>query len=148
MDKRGNKSVKLSVVSDQIILSWSYGEVTNDVLFDVETDKPIKGGLFCPRIFGPINKNKCLCNKPVINVNKCCSNCGTDFNINQRKAKQRFGHIELAKPVVYTWFHKSNTEVLETLLELSSSVIKDLINCDLHVINKRISDDFIWWENN
>ncbi len=141
MNRQTNKSIRLAIASDQTILSWSYGEVVNSILFDDRTGKPTKDGLFCPKIFGPINKNECLCNKPMINSNKCCSNCGTDFNINWRKAKQRFGHIELSKPIVHTWFHKTNTEVLEVLLGLSGSVIKSLINCDLHVINKRISDD-------
>jgi DNA-directed RNA polymerase beta' subunit len=41
---------------------WEIGEVTNGKTLNYKTLKPA-GGLFCQRIFGPVNDFQCACGK-------------------------------------------------------------------------------------
>ncbi len=134
--------IKFDIAMDEIILSLSYGEVYNITPFDLITGKPMLGGLFCPIIFGSVKCNECLCDMPTLEKSSYCKICGVDFTIGQVAARSRFGHIQLAVPVVHTWFHKSASWVLAILLNKPLNVIYGLINCKLHIIDKDISNDY------
>ena len=47
--------VRLSLASPEKIREWSWGEVTKPETINYRTFKPEKDGLFCARIFGPVN---------------------------------------------------------------------------------------------
>ena len=47
--------VRISIASPEKIKSWSWGEVTKPETINYRTFKPEKDGLFCAKIFGPIN---------------------------------------------------------------------------------------------
>ncbi len=130
------------MISETTVSSWSYGEVFNVTSFNRITNKPIANGLFCPRIFGPMKPYECLCVRPVLNNLLYCSVCGVDFNINNILARSRFGHIQLAVPVVHVWFYKSILNVISILLNKPSSVVNDIINCNLHIITETSSNEF------
>ncbi len=83
--------IKISLASPETIMSYSYGEVTQTKMFDVKTKKPIEGGLYCERIFGSLN-----CRDRAIGQRS-----GRDGFI-ETFQRSRFGHIQLAVPVVHT----------------------------------------------
>ncbi len=152
-------SISCSIASSEDILSQSYGEVTNSICINKTSDKPIVNSLFCPKIFGPMNPYQCLCDKPLINELSYCKTCGVDFNIDNTAARSRFGHIQLAVPVVHVLYYKSIPNIISTLLDMPSNIIEGIINCELHIIAKPSTDEFkasqiinseaykILWEN-
>jgi DNA-directed RNA polymerase subunit beta' len=56
-------TLRLIVVSLEQIRSWSYGEVTRPGTIDCHTFQTEKDGLFCERIFGPIQDWTCCCGR-------------------------------------------------------------------------------------
>ncbi len=135
-------NIDFNILSSNAILSWSCGEVVNALCLDRETNKPVLNGLFCPRIFGPINQYECLCDKPLLSNSLYCKTCGLDFNINQVTARTRFGHIQLAVPVVHIWFYKLVPDIVSILLDKPTDIIESIIKCKLHVIIKTPSSKF------
>ncbi len=95
-------SISLSLASPETVMEWSYGEISDANTFDAETGKPVVGGLFCPRVFGSISDRECLCEKPPAEGATCCEECGVELGVSWKTARSRFGHIELAVPVVHT----------------------------------------------
>ncbi len=134
--------IKLTIASSEVILSWSYGEVHDKNLFNAKNNKPMINGLFCPRIFGPFNPYECLCDSPLLNGLSYCKTCGVDFNINKDRARSRFGHIQLSVPIVHVLFYKSNPNVLSVLLNKPIEYVQDLIDCELHIVTKTLTNKF------
>ncbi|MFP3039869.1 MAG: hypothetical protein ACKESA_00230, partial [Candidatus Hodgkinia cicadicola] len=135
--------IKLTIPSSKDILSWSYGEVYNKDLFNDKNNKPIMNGLFCPKIFGPINSYECLCEAPVLDKSSsCCDVCGVDLDISKDRARSRFGHIQLCAPIVHIWFYKSNPSILSVLLNKPIEYIQSLVNCELHIITSSLTDKY------
>ncbi len=54
---------RLSLTSPQDILDWSFGEVSKTQEISFRTGRPVEGGLFCERIFGPVQDWECSCGK-------------------------------------------------------------------------------------
>ncbi len=135
-------SIKLTIASSEVILSWSYGEVYDRNLFNAENNKPIINGLFCPRIFGPIRPYECLCKIPTLNKALCCKICGVDLNISKNKARSMFGHIQLSIPIVHIWLYRSSPNVLSTLLNKSVKYVQSLIDCESHIVVKTLTNNF------
>ncbi|NPA32331.1 MAG: DNA-directed RNA polymerase subunit beta', partial [Aquificae bacterium] len=113
--------IKLMLASPEDIRSWSHGEVKRPETLNYRTLKPEKEGLFCARIFGPIKDYECLCGKyrGKRYEGKICEKCGVEVTSSYVR-RQRFGHIELAAPVVHIWFLKSTPSKIGTLLNLTS----------------------------
>jgi len=77
----------------------SCGEVTNPETLDFRTLRPVPGGIFCERIFGPVGQSRCLaCDTsfPTGESGPCgsCPTCGVRFP-SQEPRSARAGHIEL-----------------------------------------------------
>ncbi len=85
---------------------------------------------------------QCLCDKPSIGESLYCKTCGVDFNIDNTAARSRFGHIQLAVPVVHVWYYKYSPNVISILLDMHSEIIESIINCELHIIAKSASNKF------
>ncbi|XXM93709.1 DNA-directed RNA polymerase subunit beta' [Candidatus Hodgkinia cicadicola] len=129
--------IAVSLASPDLMLCWSFGEVSSPAGLNFETGKPEAGGVFCPKVFGPIRDFECLCSTPTFGSNACLV-CGVEF-ISSWERRKRFGHIELAAPVVHTWFYKSSPNVVASLLGMSVATVLKLINCELHLVTA--SDD-------
>ncbi|MBD3415340.1 MAG: DNA-directed RNA polymerase subunit beta', partial [Candidatus Aminicenantes bacterium] len=116
--------VRISIASPEKILSWSWGEVTKPETINYRTFKPEKDGLFCAKIFGPINDYECLCGKYKRMKYRgiICERCGVEVT-RSKVRRERMGHIKLASPVAHIWFSKSLPSRLGLLLDLK---IKDL----------------------
>ncbi|MBM3310734.1 MAG: DNA-directed RNA polymerase subunit beta', partial [Candidatus Aminicenantes bacterium] len=116
--------VRISVASPEKIKSWSWGEVTKPETINYRTFKPEKDGLFCAKIFGPINDYECLCGKYKRMKYRgiICERCGVEVT-KSKVRRERMGHIQLASPVAHIWFFKSPPSRIGLVLDLS---IKDL----------------------
>ncbi|MFO7981499.1 MAG: DNA-directed RNA polymerase subunit beta' [Candidatus Aminicenantes bacterium] len=116
--------VRISIASPEKILSWSWGEVTKPETINYRTFKPEKDGLFCAKIFGPINDYECLCGKYKRMKYRgiICERCGVEVTRSSVR-RERMGHIKLASPVAHIWFSKSLPSRIGLLLDLK---IKDL----------------------
>jgi DNA-directed RNA polymerase subunit beta' len=110
--------LRLSVASPQHIRSWSFGEVTRPETIHSLTQKPVPGGLFCERIFGPCQDWTCSCGKYTYTHKRTpgfqCAICGVELT-ERRVRRERMGHIELCTPVAHPWF----VEAIAALLNLS-----------------------------
>ena len=116
--------VRISIASPEKIKSWSWGEVTKPETINYRTFKPEKDGLFCAKIFGPINDFECLCGKYKRMKYRgiICERCGVEVT-KSKVRRERMGHILLASPVAHIWFFKSPPSRIGLVLDLS---IKDL----------------------
>ncbi len=116
--------VRISIASPDKIKSWSWGEVTKPETINYRTFKPEKDGLFCAKIFGPINDYECLCGKYKRMKYRgiICERCGVEVT-KSKVRRERMGHIQLASPVAHIWFFKSPPSRVGLVLDLS---IKDL----------------------
>jgi DNA-directed RNA polymerase subunit beta' len=116
--------VRISIASPEKIKSWSWGEVTKPETINYRTFKPEKDGLFCAKIFGPINDYECLCGKYKRMKYRgiICERCGVEVT-KSKVRRERMGHILLASPVAHIWFFKSPPSRIGLILDLS---IKDL----------------------
>jgi len=116
--------VRISIASPEKIKSWSWGEVTKPETINYRTFKPEKDGLFCAKIFGPINDYECLCGKYKRMKYRgiICERCGVEVT-RSKVRRERMAHIQLASPVAHIWYFKGTPSRIGLVLDLS---IKDL----------------------
>ena len=121
-------SVKVTLASPNDIRSWSYGEVKKPETINYRTYRPEKDGLFCERIFGPERDYECMCGKYRGTKYKgiICERCGVKIT-HSRVRRKRFGHINLAAPIVHIWFFKAIPSRLGNLLAVKTSDIEKVI---------------------
>jgi DNA-directed RNA polymerase subunit beta' len=120
--------VKISLASPEQILKWSHGHVKSAETINYRTFKPEKDGLFCARIFGPVNDYECLCQKyrKIKYKGIICEKCGVEV-IQSKVRRERMGHIELAYPVLHTWFLYTTPSKLSTVTGLQQKIIEKII---------------------
>lgn len=120
--------VKLSIATEDKLIAQSSGEVTHADTIDVKTMKPLPGGLFCERIFGPQKSYTCSCGRhahksaTVANMYGVCEVCGVEL-IHSNARRVRMGHINLSAPVVHPW-HK---RLVSKILQLSTADFDKLL---------------------
>jgi len=116
--------IKVSLASPDKIRSWSRGEVTKPETINYRSLKPERDGLFCARIFGPVNDWECLCGKYKRQKFKgvICDKCGVEVT-KKVVRRERMGHIQLASPVSHVWFFKGVPSRIGYLLDIP---LKDL----------------------
>ena len=104
-------SVKIRIPSPKEILSWSerrlpnstlVGKIDNAHTVEHDTLRPVSGGLFCERIFGPISTNVCACLRRKGWNEDYCKICEVQFT-KSRLRRYQMGHILLAAPVIHIW---------------------------------------------
>jgi DNA-directed RNA polymerase subunit beta' len=105
------------------------GEVTSSQTVNYKTLKPEKGGLFCERIFGPINDFECSCgNKKIQSEQYFCSKCGVEF-ISSKIRRESLGYIELSLPVTHIWFLRGRPSHISILLDIPKKKLEALTYC-------------------
>lgn len=114
----------LKPYTDDAILELSHGEVKKPDTLSFRTKLPIKDGLMCQSIFGPIYSYQCECKvlTGIKHKGKICSHCGVEV-ISNNVRSERFGHIELRVPVLNPFGTKS----LSLCTGLSTAVIADIV---------------------
>ncbi|MFH1377376.1 MAG: DNA-directed RNA polymerase subunit beta' [Planctomycetota bacterium] len=128
-------SVGIQLASPNDIRSWSYGEVKKPETINYRTYKPEKDGLFCERIFGPEKDWECGCGKykGVKYKDIICDRCGVKVTASKVR-RERFGHINLAAPVVHIWYFKVNPSRIAALLGIKNSDIQKIIYFQRYVV--------------
>ncbi len=114
------QAIQIQIASPEMILSWSYGEVTKPETINYRSYKPERDGLFCERIFGPVKDWECNCGKykRIRFRGIVCDRCGVE--VTQSKVRrERMGHIQLAVPVSHIWYFKSLPSRIGNLLDVS-----------------------------
>jgi DNA-directed RNA polymerase subunit beta' len=127
--------IKINIASPEQIRSWSFGEVTKPETINYRTFKPEKEGLFCARIFGPVNDYECLCGKYKRMKYKgiTCEKCGVEVTTS-RVRRERMGHVELAAPVAHIWFLKSLPSRISTLLDIAMKDLEKILYFENYVV--------------
>lgn len=126
-------TVTIGLASPDDIRSWSFGEVTTSETFDDLTSRPIIGGLYCERIFGSENEIRCTCQTDGLPNGEICGQCGGRFTGDCRR-QDRMGHIELAAPVVHSWFFMKSPSQLSTILDIAPRALNRVIYYRDHVV--------------
>ncbi len=94
------------------------GQVFNSETVNDETKRPINGGLFCEKIFGPIISWKCRCGKyQGVMPSKVCEICGVQLT-ETRIRRYKMGYIPLPAPVSHFWYFKNSPAYLLLILNL------------------------------
>ena len=121
-------AMKIGIASPEKIREWSHGEVTVPETVNYRTQKPVKDGLFCERIFGPRKDWECHCGKykRIRYKGVVCDKCGVEVT-RARVRRERMGHIELACPVSHIWFFRSVPSRIGTLLDITPKQLEQVI---------------------
>ncbi|HOI46480.1 MAG TPA: DNA-directed RNA polymerase subunit beta' [Bacilli bacterium] len=127
--------MQIGIASPEEILDWSFGEVKKHETINYRTLKPEIGGLFCEVIFGPTKDYQCYCGKSRRSGDKGkkCDKCGVELT-ESKVRRERMGHIELAAPVVHTWYFRSPTSKIATLLDMKSKDVDDIVYLASYIV--------------
>ncbi len=128
------EAITIGLLSSEKALSLSNGEVTGPKTIDIKTGMPVSGGLMCQRIFGPVHKGVCACGKFHKGHEKRLIECPECKVIicDPRERRRRFGHIELAAPVVHPWYRQH----IATLLSIPPRKLDQIIDCLAYMITR------------
>ena len=145
--------VKINLASPSRIRSWgervlpngeTIGEVVKPETINYRTLKPEMGGLFCERIFGPVNDWECHCGKykRVRYKGIICERCGVEV-IESNVRRHRMGFVELASSVTHVWYVKGRPSKIALILNISLKELEQIVYFNSYVIvNPGKSSDF------
>tara|TARA_B100000683_G_scaffold8301_1_gene9051 strand:- start:12875 stop:14704 length:1830 start_codon:yes stop_codon:yes gene_type:complete len=136
--------IRINLASPDRIQSWGQrilpngqcvGEVTKPETINYRTLKPEMNGLFCERIFGPVNDWECHCGKykRVRHRGIVCERCGVEV-IESKVRRHRMGFIKLASPVTHVWYVKARPSKIALLLDLSLKEIEQIIYFNAYIV--------------
>ena len=136
--------VKINLASPARIREWGerrlpngqlVGEITKPETINYRTLKPEMNGLFCERIFGPVNDWECHCGKykRVRHKGIVCERCGVEV-IDSKVRRHRMGFIELASPVTHVWYVKGRPSKIALLLDLSIKELEQIVYFNSYII--------------
>ncbi len=137
------EAIRIGLASPEQIRQWSWGEVKKPETINYRTFKPDRDGLFCARIFGPINDYECLCGKyrKMKYKGVKCDKCGVEVT-EKKVRRERMGHIELAAPVAHIWFVKNIPSRMGLLLGMSSKELERIVYYESYVVIEPGESDF------
>jgi len=127
---------KIRLASPEEIRGWSFGEVKKHETINYRTLKPEKDGLFCEVIFGPTKDYQCACSnksKRSSHTGKKCPVCGVEIT-ESKVRRERMGHIELAAPVVHTWYLRNSPSRLATLLDIKAKDLEEVVYLASYIV--------------
>jgi len=143
-EERSFDYVKINLASPFRIRSWgtrilptgeTVGEVTKPETINYRTLKPEMGGLFCERIFGPVNDWECHCGKykRVRYKGIVCERCGVEV-IESNVRRHRIGFVELASPVTHVWYVKGRPSKIALILHISLKELEQIVYFNSYVV--------------
>ncbi len=132
---RDIEALQLKVASPEKILSWSYGEVKKPETINYRTLKPERDGLFCAKIFGPINDYECLCGKykKMRYKGVVCEKCGVEVT-SKKVRRSRMGHIDLVAPVAHIWYVSSLPSRIGILLGVKMKDLERVLYYEAYIV--------------
>ena len=109
------------------------GQVVEAQTVHYKTLEPVKRGLFCERIFGPLDDFHCGCTasldynqrKHHTSFSRFCLLCGAEYTSSEAR-RYRLGYIGLANPVVHVWYLRGRLKYVSILLDLSDKDVNDI----------------------
>ncbi|MEW6456220.1 MAG: DNA-directed RNA polymerase subunit beta' [Acidobacteriota bacterium] len=127
--------IKIGLASPEQIRNWSHGEVSKPETINYRTFKPEKDGLFCAKIFGPVNDYECICGKYKRPKYKgvICEKCGVEVTT-AKVRRERMGHIELASPIAHIWFFKGLPSRVGLILNIPSKDIEKIVYFESYIV--------------
>ena len=134
-DMTDSNSVSIGIASPEEIRHWSRGEIKNPETINYRTHKPEKGGLFCEKIFGPVNDYECACGQYKRQKYKgvICEKCGVEVT-EKAVRRERMGHIELAVPVSHIWFFKCSPSRLAMLIGMGERELEEVLYYQKYIV--------------
>jgi DNA-directed RNA polymerase subunit beta' len=127
--------MQIGIASPEEIRGWSYGEVKKHETINYRTLKPERDGLFCEVIFGPTKDYQCACGKSKRSTEKGkrCEKCGVELT-ESKVRRERMGHIELAAPVVHTWFLRNSPSKIALMLDMKTKEVEDIVYLASYIV--------------
>jgi DNA-directed RNA polymerase subunit beta' len=128
-------AVSITLASPNDIRSWSYGEVKKPETINYRSYRAEKDGLFCERIFGPERDWECSCGKykGIKYKDIICDRCGVKVT-HSKVRRSRFGHINLAAPIVHIWFFRSLPSKLGNLLGVKTTALQQVVYFQRYIV--------------
>ena len=136
-------SIQIGLASPDQIRRWAerdlpngkkIGQVANPKTVDYKTLKPVRDGLFCERIFGPVKDYFCSCGKRQGSSKaRFCPECEVEWT-KSRTRRYRLGYIDLASPVTHVWYIKGRPNYVATLLGEKQRAIEAIAYCTRFVV--------------
>lgn len=128
-------AVRLSVASEEDILSWSYGEVLKPETINYRTQKPERDGLFCERIFGPVKDiNPHDSKLKGVRSREAAVDKNGELVTKASARRERMGHISLATPVAHIWFMRGVPSAMSLLLDITVKNLERIAYFQSYVI--------------
>ena len=134
--------LRLCIATSKLIRQWAqrqlpngkiiHGQILNPKTVNYQTLKPERDGLFCERIFGPVNDSLCACGRPPLRGQKFCPHCEVEY-ISTRVRRYRLGYIQLITGAAHIWFFKGQPSYFSLFLNLSKKKIEHLIYCTQNI---------------
>ncbi|MFA6611779.1 MAG: DNA-directed RNA polymerase subunit beta', partial [Bacilli bacterium] len=134
-NKKKYSYIQMSIASPEEIRGWSYGEVKKHETINYRTLKPERDGLFCEVIFGPTKDYQCACGKSKRSPKgeTKCDRCGVELT-ESKVRRERMGHIELAAPVVHTWFLRNSPSKIALMLDMKTKEVEDIVYLASYIV--------------
>ena len=134
-DPQQLKSVSLSILAPEDIKSRSRGEVRNPETVNYRTLGPVRGGLLCAEIFGPIKDWECQCGKykRLKHRGVVCEKCGVEVTLSKVR-RERMGHIDLATPIAHIWFLKSLPSRISWILDMKRKDVERVLYYESYIV--------------
>ena len=142
------KKIRLRLATSEMIRKWAQrylpngkiinGQILNSETINYQTLKPEKDGLFCERIFGPVNDYICACGINSKRGHKFCPQCEVEY-ISSRVRRYRLGYIQFISAVAHIWFLKSN--YFSLFLNVSKEKIDSLLYCTQNISRTIFPDE-------
>jgi DNA-directed RNA polymerase subunit beta' len=136
-------SIQIGLASPDQIRRWAerdlpngkkIGQVANPKTVDYKTLKPVRDGLFCERIFGPVKDYFCSCGKRQGSSKaRFCPECEVEWT-KSRTRRYRLGYIDLASPVTHVWYIKGRPNYVATLLGEKQRAVEAIAYCTRFVV--------------
>src|ERR1051325_4056929 len=132
---RNFASISVGLSSPESILNRSHGEVTKPETINYRSYRPEKDGLFCEKIFGPTRDWECYCGKykRIRYKGIICDRCGVEVTTKSVR-RERFGHIQLAVPVVHIWYFRSLPNKIGHLLGLPTKDLEKIVYYESYAV--------------
>ena len=125
--------IKILLPNKERILEMSEGEVT--ARFGLSPNlKPRPDGIFCQKIFGPVDSYRCSCGlnskgRESFDPTTPCPKCGV-LPTNSWARRERWGHIALGVPVVHPLFK----DYISKLLNISPKKLEAILEYKLYMV--------------
>ncbi|RYX99868.1 MAG: hypothetical protein EOO34_00325, partial [Cyanobacteriota bacterium] len=151
------ESIQIGLASPEKIRQWAdrilpngkiVGQIRNSQTVNYKTLRPVKGGIFCERIFGPIKDFECACGRKKDKFSKkFCPDCDVEYTTSKIR-RSRLGYIQLISPVTHVWYFRGRINYISNLLDLPRKRVEAVTYCTekLEVSETEILNFSFWCE--